>query len=143
MSKKSKWQRGAIALRSHGSPKATPVCRTAAQRLPRRTLRIAFIVLGVPFAVVGLLCLLFVVNGVLLADGENPKTGLTSHPPKHLNTGSGETYLKVMSYNIAKAFVHKGGILFENPEAVKTRIERIDLFFRMAVLAKKHKTSPF
>ena len=104
-----------------------------------RTLRIAFIVLGVPFAVVGLLCLLFVVNGVLLADGEKPRTGLTGHPPKHLNTGSGETYLKVMSYNIAKAFVHKGGILFESPEAVKTRIERIDLFFRMAVLAKKHK----
>ena len=112
MSKKSKWQRGAIA-------------RTTAQRLPRRMLRIAFIVLGVPFAVVGLLCLLFVVNGTLLADGENPKTGLTGHPPKHLNTGSGETYLKVMSYNIAKAFVHKGGILFESPEAVKTRIEGI------------------
>ncbi len=92
---------------------------------PRTFRWITFIVLGVSLALVGLLGLLFVVNGVLLADGEKPRTGLTGHPPKHLNTGSRETRLKVMSYNIAKGFLHKGGTSFKSPEAIKSRIGRI------------------
>lgn len=68
--------------------------------------------------------LLFVLNGVVLARGEKPVGGTTSHPAASLPDGDAPT-VKVMAYNIAKGFAHKGGLSFERRETVEKRVEQL------------------
>lgn len=73
------------------------------------------------FAIILLFSGLFAVNGLLLANNEIPISGITSHPPK---TGNADT-IKIMAYNIAKVFIHKGGIDFRDEETIRKRLEKI------------------
>ncbi len=66
---------------------------------------------------------LFIINGLLLADGENPISGTTSHPPKPESRDSGE--IRIMAYNIAKGFIHEDGIRFRDEKTARERMRRI------------------
>lgn len=66
---------------------------------------------------------LFTVNGLFLAAGENPVSGTTSHPPKSENRDSDT--IRIMSYNIAKGFIHKGGIRFIGEKTAEKRMKQI------------------
>ena len=74
--------------------------------------------------IVCILGLLFVINGVWLSNGETPRTGLTSQIKTELKPFTG-TEIKVVSYNIAKGFIHKGGVSFENKDVVLNRLRKI------------------
>jgi endonuclease/exonuclease/phosphatase family metal-dependent hydrolase len=66
---------------------------------------------------------LFALNGLVLAHGNAPRmrelAGLESQPAR----ASGE--VTVVSYNIAKAFVHRGGVKFESRERVEERLRKM------------------
>ena len=83
---------------------------------------------------------LFVINGLWLAAGETPLAGVaesssqnTHHPKlsivKDHATLQAEAIerdeLKILSYNIAKGFIHKGGLNFEDPDKVLDRLKKI------------------
>ncbi|MFC1601246.1 endonuclease/exonuclease/phosphatase family protein, partial [Candidatus Sumerlaeota bacterium] len=65
---------------------------------------------------------LFAINGLLLSSGGRVllyETGApTTAPP-----GPGAE-IRVVSYNIAKAFAHQGGTSFASPAVIKARLER-------------------
>ena len=66
--------------------------------------------------------ILFVVNGTLLAWGETPRLGTTGHAP------AGEDRpreVKILAYNIAKGFVHNGGLSFEDRAVVAAHIRKV------------------
>lgn len=68
--------------------------------------------------------LLFAVNGLLLANNEHVVTGQTQHPAVHpAREDSGEMPLRIMSWNVAKLFVHNGGLSFDPPEKARKRLE--------------------
>ncbi|QTA82068.1 Endonuclease/exonuclease/phosphatase [Desulfonema limicola] len=66
---------------------------------------------------------LFIFNGLVLADNEKPVSGITSHPPTFENMNSKE--IRIMSYNIAKGFIHKGGIKFIDKKTAEKRFNDI------------------
>lgn len=74
-----------------------------------------FLLLGIPAA-------LFVVNGLLLASGETPRLGTTSHTAASENR---PREVKILAYNIAKGFVHDGGLRFANREVVAAHIRKV------------------
>lgn len=67
---------------------------------------------------------LFAVNGLILAGRETPRTGHTGHPPSEPREG-GAAEVRVLSYNIAKLFVHRGGFRFADPDEVRERLARV------------------
>ncbi len=68
--------------------------------------------------------LLFAVNGLVLAHNEEVVTGLTSHPAvPPAKEDSGNITLRVMSWNVAKLFVHNGGLSFDPPEKARKRLQ--------------------
>ncbi len=84
---------------------------------------------------------LFVLNGTLLASGETPRAGVTSHPSAR-PLGPGDE-LTVVALNLAKAFVHRGGLEFDDEAAVRGRLDeaarlvrdaRADLVFLSEVM---------
>src|SRR5947209_3780625 len=64
---------------------------------------------------------LFALNGLVLADRQSPRV-------RHLDdviaspSESGPFLVTIASYNIAKGFVHKGGVSFDSRENVETRL---------------------
>jgi endonuclease/exonuclease/phosphatase family metal-dependent hydrolase len=66
--------------------------------------------------------LLFVVNGVLLAWDETPRTGTTNHAPAEEER---PRQVKILAYNIAKGFVHNGGLRFEDRAVVAAHIRKV------------------
>lgn len=66
---------------------------------------------------------LFAINGLLLANDEKPISGTTSHPLKPENENTDE--IRIMAYNIAKGFIHKGGIKFIDEKIAIKRMENI------------------
>jgi endonuclease/exonuclease/phosphatase family metal-dependent hydrolase len=66
---------------------------------------------------------LFAVNGLLLADGNTPRArelaGVTPQPRR------AEGEVTVVSYNIAKAFVHRGGLRFDSRDRVEARLREM------------------
>ncbi|GAK59193.1 endonuclease/exonuclease/phosphatase family protein [Candidatus Vecturithrix granuli] len=67
---------------------------------------------------------LFVVNGVWLAHNEIPLSGQTSQAAANQTPFEGAT-ITIMSYNIAKGFIHQGGISFAAQEVVLKRLHQI------------------
>ncbi len=65
--------------------------------------------------------LLFIVNGLLLASGETPISGVTSHPSEDQKSEE----VTVLAYNIAKCFAHHGGLKFADEEEVRNRLKRM------------------
>ena len=66
---------------------------------------------------------LFIINGVFLANQERPILGFTSHPVE-VNHDIHRKFT-IMAYNIAKGFIHKGGIKFENRNILLERLRGI------------------
>ncbi len=72
-----------------------------------------------------LICIgLIAFNGKYLASDETPLIGITSHA-KSFEPPAGVTEIKIMAYNIAKGFVHKGGLTFEKPDKIVERLWQI------------------
>jgi len=67
---------------------------------------------------------LFVVNGVWLAHNEIPLSGQTSQAAANQAPFNGAT-ITIMAYNIAKGFIHQGGISFATQEVVLKRLQQI------------------
>lgn len=93
-------------------------------RSPLLTRRRMFIALLALFLLIALPAILFVVNGIVLADGETTRVGTTSHPPA-TEAEEGPRQVKVLAYNIAKGFAHNGGLSFEKSAVVAARMEKI------------------
>lgn len=67
---------------------------------------------------------LFVLNGLWLAHRETPLTGQTPRQSAPQAPFEGET-LTIMAYNIAKGFVHQGGLSFAAPDEVRPPLQSI------------------
>jgi endonuclease/exonuclease/phosphatase family metal-dependent hydrolase len=93
--------------------------RPAHARWRRLLSRLLTFVAGLALVLAGL----FVLNGAVLADRERPTSGVTSHgaaaPPA---TGA---VVRVLAYNVAKAFVHEKGLSFASEKDVRLRLARI------------------
>ena len=63
--------------------------------------------------------LLFLFNGLILAQGEKPATGRYADIPL---TAQSDTEVTIVAYNIAKGFAHIGGRSFQSPEEVRTHL---------------------
>jgi len=87
-------------------------------RITRRRVVVGLLGL-VPLSAIA--AILFVVNGMLLAYGETPRAGTTQHAA--LLSESLEA--KVLAFNVAKGFVHKGGLSFEDSATVSARMRKI------------------
>lgn len=84
--------------------------------------------LGVGITIVGMLAILgglFALNGLVLATQETPIVKSTGHPAKIISADTEGIELKILAYNIAKGFIHKGGLSFNTPETVTQRLEQI------------------
>jgi endonuclease/exonuclease/phosphatase family metal-dependent hydrolase len=80
--------------------------------------------LGIIGALVLLPVLLFLLNGLVLADRHTPRVKhLKNVTPTPSRSRPGQ--VTIVSYNIAKAFAHKGGMKFESPEAVEECLQRM------------------
>lgn len=72
-----------------------------------------------------LIAALVAVNG-LLAPGESPVLGRTGHPPRALKEDAGGVEVRVVAYNIAKAFAYRQRLRFADPvgpEQAQARLE--------------------
>jgi endonuclease/exonuclease/phosphatase family metal-dependent hydrolase len=65
---------------------------------------------------------LFVWNGLVLAAGERPVIGTVS---ANVVTAGAKTQVKVFAWNLAKCFVHQGGMSFASTAEVETRLRSI------------------
>lgn len=65
---------------------------------------------------------MFAVNGLWLANGESVETGQSEamHPGSYVDRQPGT--IKVMSWNIAKCFAHRGGMSFGDESVVRKRL---------------------
>jgi hypothetical protein len=85
----------------------------------RGLVRILLVLVAIPVLGLGL----FALNGAVLAPRNKPVMGATAHraaePP-----ASGST-VRIFEWNIAKLFIHKGGLSFERPEIVRARLQRM------------------
>jgi endonuclease/exonuclease/phosphatase family metal-dependent hydrolase len=74
------------------------------------------VLLGLPIG-------LFALNGLVLADGNTPRVRELAGVTPQAERAKGE--VTVVSYNIAKAFVHRGGVKFESRDRVETRLRKM------------------
>jgi endonuclease/exonuclease/phosphatase family metal-dependent hydrolase len=91
---------------------------------PARPCRRKWWIIGSGLLIAGLIPLfLFVLNGTVLDRGNVPEVVLTRHaaaaPPKRGDQ------VRILAYNIAKAFVHRGGFRFAEQTEVQARLDRI------------------
>jgi hypothetical protein len=92
------------------------------ERRPRKH-GIVIRLLAVLAVLAGVLLALFGLNGAVLAPRNRPVTGTTAHPagrpPDH---GS---RVRILTYNIAKLFIHRGELSFEPVATARARLARI------------------
>lgn len=93
--------------------------------IKRASIRFYVFITTILVAIVVLLGALFVINGVFLSNGETPVTGITSHAAAVVHNAFAPIELKVMAYNIAKGFIHKGGLRFAERDVIAARIRQI------------------
>ncbi|NUM36845.1 MAG: hypothetical protein HUU50_20060 [Candidatus Brocadiae bacterium] len=93
------------------------------KKYPKTTkiIRIGLCSIAIVFGFVVISGALLTINGLFLAKQEKPI--LTFHSHSSDRNTSGE--IRIMAYNIAKGFIHKGGIQFEKKEAVLARLKEI------------------
>lgn len=75
-----------------------------------------------------LFVLLFVLNGLVLADRTAPR--IRQHPVETAATASAPGEVTILAYNIAKGFVHKGGLTFDSRENVEAKLKRMAAVIR-------------
>jgi endonuclease/exonuclease/phosphatase family metal-dependent hydrolase len=90
-------------------------------KLPSRRRVRQFIVAIV--SVFTIFVMLFVVNGLFLADRTTPR--MRQLPVAAAPTASAPSEMTIVAYNIAKGFVHKGGVRFESREVVEAKLSRM------------------
>jgi endonuclease/exonuclease/phosphatase family metal-dependent hydrolase len=90
-----------------------------------RIVRFCVFIIVIFAAIVVVLGILFVINGVFLSSGETPVTGVTSHAPAVVHNVFAPIELKILAYNIAKGSIHKGGLRFEERDVAAARIRQI------------------
>ena len=66
---------------------------------------------------------LFVLNGTVLALNDEPEIVTATHPAAPFLNRDEE--IRIVAYNIAKAFVHHGGLKFSESEVVRTRLDQM------------------
>lgn len=85
--------------------------------------RVVLRAVGLVAALFVLLVALFALNGLVLAAGESPRAGTTRHlAALPRPDGDGFVTLRVVAYNVAKGFVHRGGLRFEPAETVRRNV---------------------
>lgn len=93
-------------------------------------LRIVLCIVIVFAGMLPMLLALFASNGLVFANRETPVIG-TINTPAAPPIREEPARLTIMAYNIAKGFVHKGGLRFERADIMKARLRRIaDLIAR-------------
>ncbi len=85
----------------------------------KKRFRLSLLLLGQPLV---LLLGLVTLNGLVLADNETPITNQTAEQLSAAKNSIEKPQLKVLAYNIAKGFCHKGGIKFDDEAAVRQRM---------------------
>ena len=101
-------------------------------RAPRRGARLVLRALIALIAVAGIIGVLFAVNGLLLAPGELPVVGLTGHPPRPLAEDEDGVEVRVVAWNIAKAFAYRQRLRFAAPAAIRERLDALAAVIREA-----------
>jgi len=86
---------------------------------------VALRVLGFLAAPGALLAGLFALNGLVLAADETPRTGTTRHPATPPTPRDHSLELRVVAYNIAKGFAHRGGLDFASADTVRGNVLRM------------------
>lgn len=71
---------------------------------------------------------LFVLNGTVLDRAGMPEVVTTSFPAATIATNG--QHVRILAYNIAKAFVHQGRIKFLKPKAVTDRLDKVAALIR-------------
>jgi endonuclease/exonuclease/phosphatase family metal-dependent hydrolase len=66
---------------------------------------------------------LFVANGLLLAHRETPVLGHTAHPPRPLPQSAAGVEVRVVAYNVAKAFAYRQRLRFDDAGAIRRRLD--------------------
>ncbi|MCE9544580.1 MAG: hypothetical protein K8T25_03545 [Planctomycetia bacterium] len=115
------------------SPTPSPAPTSLARR-PRRWLRRLGWTFAAAIGLLMVLALLFVVNGLWLANNETPVVGVTQPGAKALPPPADEhpdpAQVKVLSFNIAKGFVYKEGVSFDTVAHVTRRMDEIATLIR-------------
>ena len=94
-------------------------------RAPRLGARLALCALIALIALAGIGGALFVVNGLLLAAGEAPVLELTENPPRPLSENEDGVEVRVVAWNVAKAFAYRQRLRFEEPAAIGQRLDAL------------------
>jgi endonuclease/exonuclease/phosphatase family metal-dependent hydrolase len=89
------------------------------KRLRRALRRAAIGAVGLVAVTAALVAL----NGLVLAPRESPVLGLTASPPRALPSDEDGIELRVVSYNIAKAFAYRQRFRFKDPAVVRARLD--------------------
>jgi endonuclease/exonuclease/phosphatase family metal-dependent hydrolase len=92
-----------------------PTNRPRRRWLRRATVGVV-VLLGVPLA-------LFTLNGLVLAHGNTPRVRELAGVEPQPERAKGE--VTVVAYNVAKAFVHRGGLKFESRDRVEARLRKM------------------
>lgn len=73
---------------------------------------------------------LVALNGLVLAKEETAVVGHTGQPAAAISEAASGATIKILAYNIAKGFIHHGGLSFAPPEETAQRIEQIAAIIR-------------
>ncbi|MDX2167718.1 MAG: endonuclease/exonuclease/phosphatase family protein [Deltaproteobacteria bacterium] len=92
----------------------------------RRLLRCAAVALAIAAAIGALVAL----NGLVLAHRETPLLTVTAHPPRPLPRRDDGIELRVVSYNIAKAFAYRQRLRFKGAEVIRARLDDLAAVIR-------------
>ena len=99
-------------------------------RAPRLGARLALCALIALIALAGIGGALFVANGLLLAAGESPVLELTGNPPRPLVENEGGVEVRVVAWNIAKAFAYRQRFRFADPAVIRERLDALAAVIR-------------
>lgn len=93
-----------------------------------RTVVLRLLILGTVLAAafVGL----FTLNGLVLAPRETPVLGRTDNPPRALRRDEGGIEVRVVAFNIAKAFAYRQRLRFKDPEVIRQRLDGVAAVLR-------------
>lgn len=76
-------------------------------------------------AAVAVACALFALNGLILAHRESPVVQRTAHPFRALRHTAEGVEVRVVAFNIAKAFAYRQRLRFDSPAAIRGRLDAI------------------
>lgn len=84
----------------------------------------------VAIAIASVLTALFVANGVVLAPRESPVLERLASLPRPLHERDDGVEVRILAYNIAKAFAYKQRFRFEDPAVIRDRLDALAAVIR-------------